>query len=97
MMSWEGSRFQLPTFPVPQYHYFSMAGVTYAQIPPPQPGEKAPEEQKPDMSDGQAEKYFYFSDPMITRSNAFMPEHPSHGLAKSRSKGLCSAPALASS
>ncbi|CAE7381054.1 DJ1B, partial [Symbiodinium sp. KB8] len=51
MMSWEAALFQRPTFPVPQYHHFSMAGVTHAKIPAPQPGEVAPEEFQAAASD----------------------------------------------
>ncbi|CAJ1368963.1 unnamed protein product [Effrenium voratum] len=82
MLSWRADLFQKPTFPVPQFHYHSMPMVAYAKIPT-DPVD-APQEAQPDLSDKNPEKYYFFSDPMITRSHTLLPEHPSHGLAKSK-------------
>eukprot|EP00913_Durusdinium_trenchii_P000368 g338.t1 len=77
MMSWRA-----PTFPVSQYHYFSVPHVAFAKIPAPAPGDSRVE--AAEKAADQTEKYFYFSDPMITRSQSFVVEHPQHGLARSK-------------
>eukprot|EP00438_Fugacium_kawagutii_P031648 Skav207317 [mRNA] locus=scaffold3027:8455:23326:+ [translate_table: standard] len=83
MMSWRAETMQKPTFPVPQYHYFSVPHVSFAKIPPPQPTD-VPVKEVCEHAADQTEKYFYFSDPMITRSRSFVPEHPQHGLSRSK-------------
>lgn len=83
MMSWRAETMQKPTFPVPQYHYFSVPHVAFAKTPPPQPTD-APVKEVFEHASDQTEKYFYFSDPMITRSTSFVPEHPQHGLSRSK-------------
>eukprot|EP00434_Breviolum_minutum_P035601 symbB.v1.2.031515.t1/scaffold3666.1/size52310/1 len=83
MMSWRADTMQKATFPVPQYHYFSVPHVAFAKVPPPQPTD-LPVKEVPEYAADQTEKYFYFSDPMITRSQSFVAEHPQHGLSRSK-------------